>query len=173
MGPSPTCIKDYVLGFYGFYNYRNFLKTLYYLLFTYGSFFILCFIHYLLYLHRIIFWKSIHLEVASGTFCFLINSSWLLIFSLIIISFIFVGFNIYCWTGIHFSWNNILIFIHLNFGFIYSFHIWSRDLLRELYKKYEVLLMVFFILFAGFLVSEALLFISFFWTSFHSLSSPT
>ena len=50
-------------------------------------------------------------------------------------------------------------------------HIWCRDLLRELDKKYEVLLIIFLILFGGFLVSEALLFVSFFWTSFHSLSS--
>merc|ERR1712164_131621 len=40
-------------------------------------------------------------------------------------------------------------------------------------KKYEILLMVLFLLFGGFLASEALLFISFFWASFHSLSSPT
>ena len=48
-----------------------------------------------------------------------------------------------------------------------------RDLLRELDKKYEVLLIIFFLLFGGVLVSEALLFVSFFWTSFHSLSSTT
>merc|ERR1712066_393741 len=45
--------------------------------------------------------------------------------------------------------------------------------LREFAKKYEVLLLVFFLVFLLFLVSEALLFISFFWASFHSLSSPT
>merc|ERR1711982_133293 len=44
---------------------------------------------------------------------------------------------------------------------------WFRDLLRELDKKYEILLMVLF------LASEALLFVSFFWASFHSSSSPT
>lgn len=33
--------------------------------------------------------------------------------------------------------------------------------------------MVLFLLFGGFLVSEALLFVSFFWASFHLLSSPT
>merc|ERR1712244_188607 len=49
----------------------------------------------------------------------------------------------------------------------------GRDLLRELAKKYEILLMVLFLLFFLFLASEALLFISFFWASFHSLSSPT
>merc|ERR1711866_12395 len=43
----------------------------------------------------------------------------------------------------------------------------------ELAKKYEILLMVLFLLFFLFLASEALLFISFFWASFHSLSSPT
>ena len=118
----------------------------------------------------LVFWKSIHLEVTSDSFCFLINSSWLLIFALILILFIFTGFNIYCWTGIHFSQNYFLIFL---FGLIYSFHIWSRDLLREFTKKYEVLLIIFFLLFGGFLVSEALLFVSFFWTSFHLLSSPT
>lgn len=51
----------------------------------------------------LVFWKSKHLEVASDSFCFLINSSWLLIFALIIVLFIFTGFNIYCCTGIHFS----------------------------------------------------------------------
>jgi hypothetical protein len=59
-------------------------------------------------------------------------------------------------------------------GFYYLlFHFWCRDLLRELDKKYEVLLIIFFLLFGGVLVSEALLFVSFFWTSFHSLSSIT
>ena len=55
----------------------------------------------------------------------------------------------------------------------FSFHFWSRDLLRELDKKYEVLLIIFFLVFLLFLVSEGLLFVSFFWTSFHSLSSAT
>merc|ERR1711937_1116005 len=54
-----------------------------------------------------------------------------------------------------------------------SFHFWFRDLLRELNKKYEILLMVLFLVFFLFLASEGLLFISFFWASFHSLSSPT
>lgn len=121
----------------------------------------------------LVFWKSKHLEVASGPFCLLINSPWLLVFALIIVLFIFTGFNIYCCAGIHFSWSYSLILCHLLFGLIYSFHIWSRDLLREFTKKYEILLMVLFLLFGGFLASEALLFISFFWASFHLLSSPT
>ena len=48
------------------------------------------------------FSNSIHQEVASDSFCFLINSSWLLVFIL----FLFLhalGLNLYCWNGIHFS----------------------------------------------------------------------
>merc|ERR1711877_8889 len=66
-----------------------------------------------------------------------------------------------------------LIFLQLFLGLIFSSNIWFRDLLREFAKKYEILLMVFFLLFFLFLASEALLFVSFFWASFHSLSSPT
>merc|ERR1739836_156005 len=69
--------------------------------------------------------------------------------------------------------SNSLIFLLLFLGLIFAFHFWFRDLLREFAKKYEILLMVLFLLFFLFLASEALLFVSFFWTSFHSLSSPT
>merc|ERR1712021_293989 len=77
------------------------------------------------------------------------------------------------WKGIHFSWSNSLIFLLLFLGLIFCFHFWFRDLLRELAKKYEILLMVLFLLFFLFLASEALLFVSFFWASFHSSSSPS
>merc|ERR1712061_812464 len=116
---------------------------------------------------------GIHLEVASDSFCFLINSSWLLVFILYVFSLFFSGFNLYCWRGIHFSWNNFLIFLVVFSNLLFNFHFGFRDLLRELGKKYEVLLMVFFLLFFLFLASEGLLFVSFFWASFHSLSSPT
>merc|ERR1712087_344955 len=66
-----------------------------------------------------------------------------------------------------------LIFLCLFFGLIISFHFWFRDLLRELNKKYEILLIILFLVFFLFLGSEALLFVSFFWASFHSLSSPS
>merc|ERR1711997_970492 len=90
-----------------------------------------------------------------------------------VFSLILFGFNLYCWKGIHFSWSNFLIFLYLFLGLICSFHFWFRDLIRELAKKYEILLMILFLVFLLFLTSEALLFISFFWASFHSLSSPT
>merc|ERR1712039_1168701 len=122
---------------------------------------------------RLVFSSSIHLEVASDSFCFLINSPWLLVFALSYFSLFFSGFNLYCWKGLHFSWSNFLIFLHLFFIVLLSLHHWFRDLLRELAKKYEILLMVLFLVFFLFLASEALLFISFFWASFHSLSSPT
>merc|ERR1712072_357157 len=65
------------------------------------------------------------------------------------------------------------IFLYLFLHLICSFHFWFRDLLREFTKKYEILLLVLFLAFLLFLASEALLFISFFWASFHSSSSPT
>merc|ERR1712117_383480 len=71
------------------------------------------------------------------------------------------------------SWSLDLVFLFLFLGLVISFHFWFRDLLRELNKKYEILLILLFLLFFLFLASEALLFLSFFWASFHSLSSPT
>merc|ERR1712156_605586 len=109
----------------------------------------------------------------GGPFCLLVNSSWLLVFALYVFFLFLSVFNLYCWKGIHFSWSLDLIFLCLFFMLIVSFHFWFRDLLRELNKKYEILLMVLFLVFFLFLVSEGLLFISFFWTSFHSLSSPS
>merc|ERR1712196_5997 len=110
--------------------------------------------------------------VASGPFCLLVNSPWLSVFALFFFLYV-LGLNLYCWNGIHFSWSLDLIFLCLFSGFIISFHFWFRDLLRELNKKYEILLIILFLVFFLFLVSEGLLFLSFFWTSFHSLSSPS
>merc|ERR1712029_1314838 len=114
---------------------------------------------------------SFHQEVASGPFCLLVNSPWLLIFALYLFFLFLSVFNLYCWKGIHFSWSLDLVLLCLFFILVSNF--WYRDLLREFYKKYETLFMVLFLLFFLFLFSEALLFISFFWASFHSLSSPT
>merc|ERR1712217_98853 len=108
---------------------------------------------------------------ASGPFCLLVNSPWPLVFILCVFFFFLSGFNLYCWKGVHFSWSLDLNFFLLFFGLITSLHFWFRDLLREFYKKYEILLMVLFLVFFLFLASEALLFISFFWASFHSLFS--
>merc|ERR1712027_56943 len=122
---------------------------------------------------RLVFWNSIHLEVASGPFCLLLHSPWPLVFALCLFELFLSFINLYCWKGLNFSWSNSLIFIFIFLGLIFTFHFWFRDLLRELTKKYEILLICLFLLFFLFLASEALLFISFFWGSFHSLSSPT
>merc|ERR1712139_555686 len=112
---------------------------------------------------RLVFW---HQEVASGPFCLLVNSPWLLVFALLIFFFSLSFFNLCCWKGIYFSnfsdvnkgsfllfFENLdLIFLCIFFGLIISFHFWFRDLLRELNKKYEILLMVFFLVFFYFLL---------------------
>merc|ERR1711998_269532 len=95
---------------------------------------------------------GIHQEVASGPFCLLVDSPWLLVFALCIFFLSLSGFNLYCWRGIHFSWSNSLIFLYLFSSLLFSFHFWFRDLLRELGKKYEILLMVLFLLFFYFLL---------------------
>ena len=105
-------------------------------------------------LYLVFFYRN-HFEVASDPFCLLINSSYIYILSLIF-------YIIYICQSIYF----ILILVFL---IILSW--WFRDLLRESSKKYEILLIIFFILFILFIFSEALLFISLFWTSFHSFSS--
>merc|ERR1711982_224747 len=111
-----------------------------------------------------LFWYCIHLEVASNIFCLIINSPLLLVFAICVFFIILSQFNLYYYKSIYFSWSNFVIFIIV-------FYYWVRDLLRELCKKYEILLVVLFLVFIIFVVSEALLFISFFWVSFHSLSS--
>merc|ERR1711904_507900 len=49
----------------------------------------------------------------------------------------------------------------------------GRDLLREDYKKVEVLCIVLFLVFLIFVFSEGMLFLSFFWSSFHPSFSPS
>merc|ERR1712188_275690 len=78
-----------------------------------------------------------------------------------------------CWKGIYFSHYFYLLFNLLFFGLIINLHFWFRDLLREDYKKVEVLCIVLFLVFLIFVFSEAVLFVSFFWSSFHSSFSPT
>merc|ERR1711862_1069590 len=85
------------------------------------------------------------IKVASGPFCLLVNSPWPLVFILCVFFFFLSGFNLYCWKGVHFSWSLDLNFFLLFFGLITSLHFWFRDLLREFYKKYEILLMVLFL----------------------------
>ena len=60
------------------------------------------------------------------------------------------------------------------FLFIYiiiAINYWIRDVIREYTKKYEVLIIMLFIVFLVFVFSEGLLFLSFFWVFFHSSCS--
>merc|ERR1712100_815528 len=86
---------------------------------------------------------------------------------------LFLGLHLKCWKGIYFSHYFYLLFNFLFFGIVILFHFWFRDLLRESYKKVEVLCVVLFLVFLIFVFSEAMLFLSFFWSSFHSSFSPS
>ena len=68
--------------------------------------------------------------------------------------------------GGHYVYNPTLKRFFL-FHFIFPF------LISHILILGRVLLIIFFLVFLLFLVSEGLLFVSFFWTSFHSLSSPS
>merc|ERR1711976_95426 len=103
---------------------------------------------------RLVFWNSIHLEVASGPFCLLLHSPWPLVFALCLLALFLLSVNLYCWKGLHFSWSNSHLFLLVIVGLIFSFHFWFRDLLRELAKKYEILLICWFLVFFLFLASE-------------------
>merc|ERR1712017_46071 len=119
---------------------------------------------------RVVLW---HQEVASFPFSFLVNSSWLLVFLFHMFYILFFGLHLKCWKGIYFSHYFYLLFNFLFLGLVINLHFWFRDLLRESYKKVEILCVVLFLVFLIFVFSEAVLFVSFFWSSFHSSFSPT
>ena len=69
-------------------------------------------------------------------------------------------------------WKSTLSSLNTSLGFLYiiiAINYWIRDVIREYIKKYEVLI---FIVFLIFVFSEGMLFLSFFWASFHSSCSP-
>merc|ERR1739848_305060 len=94
---------------------------------------------------KIVFWKSIHQEVAAGPFCLLVNSPWPIVFSCSLFLVMLSTITLYCWRATTFSWSNIFLLGFLFLSLIMSLHFWFRDLVREFYKKYEILLMVLFI----------------------------
>merc|ERR1712188_80287 len=85
----------------------------------------------------------------------------------------FFGLHLKCWKGIYFSHYFYLTFNFLFFGLIINLHFWFRDLLREGYKKVEVFCIILFLVFLIFVFSEGMLFVSFFWSSFHASFSPS
>ena len=71
-------------------------------------------------------------------------------------------------------WKSTLSSLNTSLGFLYiiiAINYWIRDVIREYIKKYEVLIIMLFIVFLTFVFSEGLLFLSFFWVSFHSSCS--
>merc|ERR1711870_65895 len=74
---------------------------------------------------------GIHLEVASGPFCLIVNSPWPLVFVLCLFFLFLLGFNLYCLKGIHFSWSYSLMVLqlHLFFGLIFCSNIWFSILI--------------------------------------------
>ena len=98
---------------------------------------------------------NIIILLSSYPFISLINCPWLL-FIIILLSYSFMALS-----GFLF----IYIIIAINY--------WIRDVIREYTKKYEVLIIMLFIVFLVFVFSEGLLFLSFFWVFFHSSCSPS
>ena len=117
-----------------------------------------------------------HQEVASYPFCLLINSSWLLVLIILLFYLLLSVFNFYLWNDIHFPMTLYLICTNIFLIWVYLLiylNYWFRDLIREYYKKYEGLFIILFIVFLIFIFSEGMLFVSFFWASFHSSCSPS
>merc|ERR1712011_34122 len=75
---------------------------------------------------------------------------------------ILLSLNLYFWRIDGFPFSFHLIVIILFFCILCLINFYFIDLVREAYKKYEVLYMMLFIVFFIFIISEALLFIIFF-----------
>ena len=117
--------------------------------------------------------QSIHMEVSTAPFALLSTTPWAMIFALCIMLSTLCICQIYMFKGIYFSFSFIIVFAIVFIGIVVSMHYWFRDLVRDLAKKYEIILISLFLVFFIFVASEALLFVSFFWASFHSTLSPT
>ena len=109
-----------------------------------------------------------HQEVGSDQFCLIINSPWLYVFTLLLylypLVFYYYKFLLY---SISTSFINFIIII-LTLLLVTNHY---KDILKEYYKKYEIFYLNFYLVFFQFILSETLLFISFFWVSYHSYFS--
>merc|ERR1712136_446656 len=114
-----------------------------------------------------------HTEISSNPFCLIQNCPWLVFIAQGFFFVILLSLNLYFWRIDGFPFSFHLIVIILFFCILCLINFYFIDLVREAYKKYEVLYMMLFIVFFIFIVSEALLFISFFWAALHVISSPS
>ena len=59
--------------------------------------------------------------------------------------------------GIYFSFSFIMVFALVFIGVVVSMHYWFRDLVRDLAKKYEILLISLFLVFFIFVAVESII----------------
>ena len=116
--------------------------------------------------------KSVHCEVSANPFCLIQNCPWLLFSAQTFFFIILLSLNLYFWRidGFPFSFHLLIIVLFVSMLCLVNFYF--IDLVRESYKKYEILFMMLFTVFFMFIASEALLFLSFFWVALHSMTSP-
>ena len=112
---------------------------------------------------------NIIILISSYPFISLINCPWLLFHGIILLSFYCIFFDcIYFGTSLR-PCREDFVLSSLAFLILLTFiYYWIRDVIREAIKKYEVLPAGLFIVFLIFVFSEGMLFLSFFWASFHS-----
>ena len=113
---------------------------------------------------------NINIINSSNPFICLISCSWLLFIIIIFIYLVFisVGNNIMLErVDIILSLPNISICICTGLILI-VINYWIKDVIREYIKKYEVLIIMLFIVFLILVFSEGMLFLSFFSALFHS-----
>ena len=92
-------------------------------------------------------------DVGSNPFCLLVSTSWLLFLSIYLFCLSLSIFNLFIWNEGAYSRlilkliiDNEKVFCTLfSLGFLQHVHQFLRDISREVYKKYEILLIVLFI----------------------------
>ena len=122
---------------------------------------------------------NINIINSSNPFICLISCSWLLFIIIIFIYLVFISVGNIFMPGNN-KTNHIIsgetvpnISICICTGLILIvINYWIKDVIRENIKKYEVLIIMLFIVFLIFILSEGILFVSLFWITFHSSSSP-
>ena len=91
--------------------------------------------------------QSIHMEVSTAPFALLSTTPWAMLFALCIVLSTLSICQVYMFKGIYFSFSFIMVFALVFIGVVVSMHYWFRDLVRDLAKKYEILLISLFLVF--------------------------
>merc|ERR1712136_470616 len=88
-----------------------------------------------------------HTEISSNPFCLIQNCPWLVFIAQGFFFVILLSLNLYFWRIDGFPFSFHLIVIILFFYILCLINFYFIDLVREAYKKYEVLYMMLFIVF--------------------------